>query len=114
MNHPHDDDDVAHLQRLAYGADSTPEERQQAVDDLRTLATATDAPAGPSPSTEAAGATAAATDSVRAGGAAAPAGSGTASATAAAGSAPSSTDEPGAGRSLAIRIGVVAGAAALV
>jgi hypothetical protein len=115
MNHPHGND-VAHLQRIAYGADSTPEERQRAADELRTLATATDAPAGLSPSPEAAGVTGATDGPRNPGGASGPAGSGSAaSATAAADApAPASADEPGAGRRLAIRIGVVAGAAALV
>jgi hypothetical protein len=106
MNHPHDDDDVAHLQRLAYGADSTPEERHRAVDELRTLATATDATASLSPPPDPAGATGATGGAVDPGGAPAPAGSGTA--------ASASADEPGAGRRLAIRIGVITGAAALV
>src|SRR5918993_784624 len=116
MNHPPDDGHVAHLQRLAYGADSTPEERRQAVDELRTLATETDVP-GLSRSPEAAGPPGSADRAGGRGGTPAPGGSGTAAAGAAPATttaeAPAPDGEPGAGQRLAIRIGVVAGAAAL-
>lgn len=108
MNHP--DDEVARLQRLVYGADSTTDERRRAAEELHELAKATDATARPSPAeagdpdpTDASGsadgaATAADTAS------SSPAGAGD----------PPPGDDPGRGRRLAIRIGVAAGVVALI
>jgi hypothetical protein len=114
MNHPDpevapndevaSEDEVARLQRLVYGADSTPDERRRATEQLQTLATATDAAADPSPD---------AGEREHPGGDASSS-AGTQTAHAARRDSPAPDDEPGRGRRIAIRIGIVAGAAALV
>ena len=103
MNHPHDGAYVGRLQRLAYGADSTPEERRRAAEELQALA----ADAAANDATE---------NSDPAAGGAAPTRAQAAAAAEATApdDAPEPDEEPGIGRRLVIRIGVAAGAAALV
>jgi hypothetical protein len=107
MNHPHDDAHVGRLQRLAYGADSTPEERRRAADELKALAAGTPVNASPSPGPGDADSDGGGPPSTRAQAAAA-------AAAAAPGDSPEPDDQPRLARRLVIRIGVAAGAAALV
>jgi hypothetical protein len=89
-------EDIARLERIAYGAGSTEEERLHAVDELRSLRDAEqeDAPDG----VDSAAADPRPTEQ----------------ATAAASGDPPGTAAAGAGRRTALRVGVIAGAAALV
>jgi hypothetical protein len=99
MNDPSGDDDVARLQRLVYGANSTPEERRRAADELQALAVADAAATADGAS--------AIPESAGGGAAEAPAMVGD-------DDTPDLEEDRGPGRRVALRIAVVAGAAALV
>ncbi|MDQ0894327.1 hypothetical protein [Agromyces ramosus] len=110
MNHR--DDEVARLQRLVYGADSTADERRRAAEELHELAQATDAAARPSPGSADIADSAGGTGSTDGG--ATPAHAAASSPTADVDDPPAPGAEAGFGRRLAIRVGVAGGAAALV
>lgn len=107
MNQP--DDEVVRLQRLVYGADATPDDRRRAAEQLQALARVPDAAARTSP--DGSGNRPA---DVAGGDESLDVNAHEAEAAAARSSAAASDDEPRRGRRLAVRIGVVAGAAALV
>jgi hypothetical protein len=100
MNDPSGDDEVARLQRLVYGANSTPDERRRAADALQELAVADAAD-------QAADATSTLSE---------PSGGGAAEAPAVAGNddAPDPDDDRRLGRRFALRVAAVAGAALVI